>query len=152
MGVVDVSTRERWRGSVAVAGATLAEMPNAKCDGEGRRKCPLRVLMDAGVVIHSEFAEHAVKEMSESPVRWSDGSAIRISGLKRKQPDEDEDYRKQKEALFTIGRMIREQNIEAVSYTHLDVYKRQPWGLTAKRASGGGPGIDMGTSTVVPRA
>jgi len=77
--------------------------------------------MDAGVVIHSEFAEHAVKEMSESPVRWSDGSAIRISGLKRKQPDEDEDYRKQKEALFTIGRMIREQNIEAYTYSEINV-------------------------------
>jgi hypothetical protein len=103
------------------AGATLAEMPNAKCDGEGRRKCPLRVLMDAGVVIHSEFAEYAVKEMSESPVRWSDGSAIRISGLKRKQPDEDEDYRKQKETLFTIGRLIREQNIEAYTYSEINV-------------------------------
>ena len=82
---------------------------------------PLRVLIDAGVVIHSEFAEHAVKEMSESPVRWSDGSAIRISGLKRKQPDENEDYRKQKEALFTVGRMIREKKIDAYTYHELQV-------------------------------
>jgi hypothetical protein len=82
---------------------------------------PLRVLIDAGVVIQSEFAEHAAKEMSESPVRWSDGSAIRISGLKRKQPDEDEDYRKQKEALFTIGRLIREQKIEAYTYSEINV-------------------------------
>src|SRR5450432_4399030 len=96
-------------------------MPKAKCDSEGSPKMPLRVLMDAGVVIHSEFAEPAVKETSESPVRWSDGSAIRISGLKRKQPYEDEDYRKQKEALFTIGRMIREQNIEAYTYSEINV-------------------------------
>lgn len=82
---------------------------------------PLRVLMDAGVVIHSEFAEPAVKETSASPLRWSDGSAIRISGLKRKQPDQDEEYGKQKEALFTVGRMIREQNIEGYTYSEINV-------------------------------
>src|SRR5580658_1025136 len=86
---------------------------------------PLRVLMDAGVVIHSEFAEPAVKETSESPRRWSDGSKILISGLKRKQPDENEDYRKQKEALFTVGRMIREQKIEAYTYREIDIEKHR---------------------------
>jgi hypothetical protein len=78
---------------------------------------PLRALMDAGVVIHSEFAEPALKE---TPVRWSDGSALSVSGLKRKRPDENEDYRKQKEALFTVGRMIREQKIEAYTYNEID--------------------------------
>jgi hypothetical protein len=82
---------------------------------------PLRVLIDAGVVIHSEFAEHAIKEMPESSVWSSDGSATRISGLKRKQPNENEDDRKQKEALFTVGRMIRKKTIEAYTYSEIDV-------------------------------
>jgi len=73
--------------------------------------------MDAGVVIHSEFAEPALKETS---VRWGGGCTVSVSGLKRKRPDENEDYRRQKEALFTVGRMIREQKIEAYTYNEIE--------------------------------
>jgi hypothetical protein len=45
----------------------------------------MRVLLDAGAFIHSEFAEPTVKEVS---VRWGSGeSAFEVHGLKRKQPD-----------------------------------------------------------------
>ena len=84
---------------------------------------PLRMLMDAGVVIHAEFAEPAVKELPESAVRWSDGSVLGISGLTRKQPDENADYQRQKDALFTVGRLIRERKIEAYTYSEIDIEK-----------------------------
>jgi hypothetical protein len=78
---------------------------------------PLRVLLDAGVVIHSEFAE---PDLKETPLRWSDGSTLSVSGLKRKRPSDTEDDRKQKEALFTVGRMIREHTIEGYTYSEID--------------------------------
>jgi len=106
-----------------VAGATLAlKMFEAKLDGEVT-EMPLRMLMDAGVVIHAEFAEPAVKELPESAVRWSDGSVLGISGLTRKQPDENADYQRQKDALFTVGRLIRERKIEAYTYSDIDIEK-----------------------------
>jgi hypothetical protein len=77
---------------------------------------PLQVLLDAGVVIHSEFAERALKE---GPLCWSDGSVLKVSGLKRKQAHDNEDFRKRTEALFTVGRMIREGKIEAYTYNEI---------------------------------
>jgi hypothetical protein len=82
---------------------------------------PMRVLLDAGVFIHSEFAKVAVREFPKLPVRLKkDGAALRIYGLKRKQPDENEEYRKQKEALFTVGRMIRQEKIIAYTSTEIE--------------------------------
>lgn len=86
--------------------------------GFGVARMSIRVLLDTGAFIQSEFAELAVKEI---PVRWGPGeSVLKVYGLKKKQqPVNSEDYRKQKEAMFTVGRMIREERIEA--YTSIEI-------------------------------
>ncbi|MBZ5667359.1 MAG: hypothetical protein LAO30_22500, partial [Acidobacteriia bacterium] len=74
----------------------------------------MRVLLDNGIFIHSEFAEECVKQTT---INW--GGAAQTSdvhGLMRKPPDENTEYQEQKEALFTVGRLIREGKIEAFDY------------------------------------
>jgi hypothetical protein len=79
---------------------------------------PTSVLLDTGVISHSEFAEFTAKEL---PVRWAGRSSVsKIYGLKRKPPARDEDYQKQMEAMFTVGRMIREGKIAAYTYVELE--------------------------------
>ena len=78
----------------------------------------MRVLLDTGAFIHSEFAQPTVKEV---PVRWgSVESVFEVHGLKRKQPNKSEEYRKQEEAMFTVGRMIREKKIEACTSIEIE--------------------------------
>jgi hypothetical protein len=77
-----------------------------------------RVLLDAGIFIHSEFAEPKVRNVS---VGWGGReSVLEVHGLKRKKPGRDAEYEKQKEALFTVGRLIREGEIEAYSSIEID--------------------------------
>jgi hypothetical protein len=78
---------------------------------------PIRVLFDTGVFIHSEFAEFAVNEI---PVRWVGMESVaKVHGLRRKQPHADKDYQSQIDALFTVGRMIREGRVEAYTYNEI---------------------------------
>jgi hypothetical protein len=78
---------------------------------------PIAVPLDTGALIHSEFAEPTVKEIS---VPWGSGvAAVVLHGLKRKKPDNREDYQQQKDAMFTIGRMIRERKISA--FTSIEI-------------------------------
>jgi len=75
-------------------------------------------MLDNGIISHSEFAESATKE---TPGRWGNTEYISsIHGLIRKAPHQNNDYQRQKDALFTIGRMIREEKIEAYSYSELN--------------------------------
>jgi hypothetical protein len=77
-----------------------------------------RVLLDAGIFIHSEFAEATVENVR---VGWGGReSVLEVHGLKRKNPGQDPDYQKQKDALFTVGRLIREGEIEAYSSVEID--------------------------------
>jgi hypothetical protein len=74
----------------------------------------MRILLDNGIFSHSEFAEDAVKQTS---LRWGDSDhVVPVQGLIRKKPDKDPDNQKQKDALFTVGRLIREGRIEAYDY------------------------------------
>jgi hypothetical protein len=74
----------------------------------------VRVLLDNGIFIHAEFAQGAVKR---TRVRWGrTDQTIEVHGVARKPPVTDIDYQQQKEALFTIGRLIREGRIEAFDY------------------------------------
>jgi hypothetical protein len=74
----------------------------------------MRALLDNGIFSHSEFAESAVKQTS---VGWGDTTYIAaVHGLVRKAPDKNPEFQKQKEALFTVGRLIREGVIEAYDY------------------------------------
>lgn len=76
-----------------------------------------RVLLDTGIFIHAEFAEPTVKNVR---VGWGGReSVLEVHGLKSKKPGQDADYQKQKEALFTVGRLIREGEIEA--YTSIEI-------------------------------
>ena len=85
--------------------------------GLGVKNTPMRVLLDNGILSHSEFAENAVKQTS---VRWGDtDQVLPIHGLVRKAPDEDVEYQRQKEALFTVGRLIREGQVEAYDYSEI---------------------------------
>ena len=62
---------------------------------------PKRVLLDAGILIHSGFGEPAGKNVSAG---WGGRESIlEVHDLKRKNPGQDPSYQKQKEALFTVG-------------------------------------------------
>ena len=77
----------------------------------------MRILLDNGIFTHSEFAEGAVKRTS---VRWGDTlQVLPVHGLVRKAPDKDLGYQREKEALFTVGRLIREGRIAAYDYTEI---------------------------------
>lgn len=74
----------------------------------------MRVLLDNGIFIHAAFAEGAIKQ---TRVRWgSTDQTVEVHGAVRKGPAADTDYQRQKEALSTIGRLIREGQIEAFDY------------------------------------
>ena len=78
---------------------------------------PMRVLLDSRIFSHSEFAEGAIKG---TPVRWGrTDQVLPVHGLGRKAPDQNLEYQRQKEALFTVGRRIREGRIEAYDYSEI---------------------------------
>ena len=54
------------------------------------------------------------------PLAWGTSRvSIPVSGYVRKPPDRDTDIQRQKDALFTIGRLIRETRIEAYVYNEI---------------------------------
>jgi hypothetical protein len=109
------------------SGATLPKCSDATrsnrrrenlIDGEIR---PLRILLDAGIIIHSEFMEPAVRDTT---VHWGDKvQSLPVHGFVRKvaHPDNQPEY----DALFTVGRLIRERLIEAYTYdeVHFEVVR-----------------------------
>lgn len=77
----------------------------------------MRVLLDNGIISHSECANNAIKQTS---VRWGDtDQVLPIHGSVRKTQDREVEYQRQKEALFTVGRLIREGRIEAYQYSEI---------------------------------
>jgi len=81
----------------------------------------MQVLLDSGIYIHSRFAEPAIRQTS---IRWGNRTqTIGIHGFIRKRPPDDAVYRCQIEALFTIGRLIREGSIKAYQYNEI-VFER----------------------------
>ena len=84
---------------------------------------PIKLLLDAGTLIHSEFAQPVQKEKY---LKWGNKEhVVSITGFERKAPEKDGDQQNQKNALFTIGRLIREGVIDAYSYSEVDVEVRQ---------------------------
>jgi hypothetical protein len=75
----------------------------------------MRVLLDAGIFMHSRFAEPAV---SQSKVHL--GAHVDVVGVVRKAPDPNSSYQRQIDALFTVGRLIREGQIEAFKYWEVE--------------------------------
>jgi hypothetical protein len=81
----------------------------------------LRILLDNGILTHSEFAEPAIQQTA---MHW--GGTYQVSdvrGFTRKKPHRDVNYQLQMEALFTIGRLIRENAITAYTCWELECEK-----------------------------
>lgn len=78
---------------------------------------PTKVLLDTGIYIHSEFSSPAT---NQSNVRWgSRDMAITLHGVTRETPSSNPEYQKQIDALFTVGRLIREGHIMAFIYEEI---------------------------------
>jgi hypothetical protein len=83
----------------------------------------MKVLLDAGILIHSEFAQPT---RQEKRLHWGNTDhVVQISGFMRKALDKDDDQQAQKNALFTVGRLMREGRIEAYSYIEIENEVRQ---------------------------
>lgn len=77
----------------------------------------VKVLLDNGIISHAEFIEPTTKtkEIQWGPHKFSEP----IHGFKRKPPHKDEEEQRQINAIFTIGRLIREGRISA--YTSIEI-------------------------------
>ncbi len=77
---------------------------------------PIRILLDNGIFSHSEFAE-GVEEATS--LLWGNKAPTFLHGFVRKDLVGKVGYLKQMEALFTVGRLIREGRIEAYDYNEI---------------------------------
>lgn len=73
----------------------------------------MRVMLDNSVLGHSQFAE--VSSIITTVGRQS----CYLAGFVRKKEHEDVAYQREMDALFTVGRLIRESQIQAFSYVEL---------------------------------
>ena len=74
----------------------------------------MKVLLDNGILIHAEFVEVVIEDQDD--ILWGDIKIKRsVYGYKRKPPDPNTRYQNEINALFTIGRLIREHTITAYS-------------------------------------
>lgn len=77
----------------------------------------MKILLDNGIFIHSEFAEDAIKPTT---VNWGGTTqTLPVHGFVRKKTDEDTENQNQKDALFTVGRLIRERRLQAYDYVEI---------------------------------
>jgi hypothetical protein len=91
---------------------------------------PMRILLDSGIFMHSEFAEDSVKPTT---ARWGNTETVSlVHGLTRKAPHQDSAYQAQMDALFTVGRLIREKQIEA--YDYLEIHRERMRGGVEHKA------------------
>ena len=71
----------------------------------------VKVLLDNGIISHAEFIEPAIKKQE---LLWGSHKILEpIHGFRRKPPHENDEYQRQINAIFTIGRLIREGRISA---------------------------------------
>src|SRR4051812_8258511 len=77
----------------------------------------MRVMLDNGIGGHRQFAEvWTVATKNE----WNGTNHSRlIAGFRRKRNHPDPAYQAEVDALFTIGRLIRERRIRAFTYIEL---------------------------------
>lgn len=75
---------------------------------------PINILLDAGIFMHSEIAENATRLET---VKWGPATqSVEIHGYVRKALSSNPKLQAEKDALFTIGRLIREGRIIAFRY------------------------------------
>jgi hypothetical protein len=79
----------------------------------------MKVLLDNGVVSSSNFLVAASREQQ---VKWGKTvECISIDGFKRADLDHDPDQQREKDASFTIGRLVRAGRISLHTYSELSV-------------------------------
>jgi hypothetical protein len=79
----------------------------------------MKVLLDNGVISSSNFLVAASREQQ---VKWGKTvECISIDGFKRADLDHDPDQQREKDALFTIGRLVRAGRISLHTYSELSV-------------------------------
>lgn len=77
----------------------------------------LRVLLDNGVVSASDFAEGAIQRQT---FRWGTRTtSVEIAGFQRVPPDANLEIQREKDALFTVGRLVHEGKLELYTYFEL---------------------------------
>ena len=79
----------------------------------------MKILLDNGIFSHAEFMRPDVQERR---ISWGDVvTVLPVHGFRRKEPHNDPEYQRQIDALFTVGRLIREDRIEAYNYDEIAV-------------------------------
>lgn len=87
----------------------------------------IKVLLDNGIFSHAEFAKSVSRPVS---FKWGPNShQYDEPGFIRKPADSNKSRQDELDALFTIGRLIREKRIEAFSYIEL---KFESWRGTGR--------------------
>jgi hypothetical protein len=77
----------------------------------------MKILVDNGVISGSDFL---VGDSREQELKWGDLSArSAIAGFRRVDVDRDADQQREKDALFTIGRIAREGRVTLHTYSEL---------------------------------
>ena len=85
----------------------------------GGKSEPMKVLLDTGILSHSEFSENVVQE--KEIIFGPHKQILHIHGFGRKASHKDASYQSQIDAIFTIGRLIREEKIIPFSSKELQV-------------------------------
>lgn len=80
---------------------------------------PMKVLVDTGVISSADFL---VGDSRPQELKWGNGSVrTTIAGFRRIEPSQDPDQQREKDALFTVGRLCREGLVELFTYAELNV-------------------------------
>jgi hypothetical protein len=88
-----------------------------KEDGSLGGESDMRVMLDNGIFGHSQFADSAMGPQGQ---RFGPGNQHhQVWGVVRKKLDPNEEYQSQMDSLFTVGRLIREKQVEAFTYREL---------------------------------
>lgn len=78
----------------------------------------MRVLIDNGVESSSDFLE-GTQQVQEQ--RWGSKSiSVNIAGFRRVKALNDPEQQREIDALFTIGRLVRESHLELFTYSELE--------------------------------
>jgi hypothetical protein len=76
----------------------------------------MRVMLDNGIQGHSQLCDWA---MGPNGPLFGAQSESEVTGVVRREPHKDPDFQAQIDALFTVGRLFREKQIEAFTYSEL---------------------------------
>jgi hypothetical protein len=85
----------------------------------------MRVMFDNNVFSHSQFANAVMRP--QGPAFGKRDQHVLVLGFERKPLHRDAEYQAQMDALYTVGRLIREKKIEAYSYGELLVESMNDW-------------------------